>query len=164
MFILRSSYKNTLFLLLLFFFLNGVFARHFVKDIFRRTEVWFVAHFDKFFRFFWTFFCHFRFRGVYARKGDPMEHVGSNKQRKWVVDSQKCSVFSLKSLLTYEICVNSCTLDFHFFAQIALKQRIDFKHCLSSAGITCKSFFPFEKIVRFQLHWKLIAPVYQVDN
>ena len=30
---------------------------------------------------------------------------------------------------------------FSFYAQIALKQRIDFKHCLSSAGITRKSFF-----------------------
>ena len=30
---------------------------------------------------------------------------------------------------------------FSFYAQIALKQRIDSKHCLSSAGITRKSFF-----------------------
>ena len=79
-----------------------------------------------------------------------MEHVGSDKQRKWGVDSQKCSVFSPEKLVHFWNLCKFRDFWFSFYAQIALKQRIDSKHCLSNGGITRKSIF-CRKIVKFQL-------------
>ena len=78
-----------------------------------------------------------------------MEHVGSDEQRKWGVDSQKCC-FSPENLVHFWNLCNFRDFWFSFYDQIALKQLIDSKNCMSNGGVTCNSIF-FRKIVRFQL-------------
>ena len=43
-----------------------------------------------------------------------MEHLGSDKPRKWGVDSQECSVFTQENWFTFQIFVISGTFGFQF--------------------------------------------------
>ena len=77
-----------------------------------------------------------------------MEHLGSDKPRKWGVDIPKMFSFSPGELVHFSNLCNFRDFWFSIYAQIALKQRIDSRYCLSNGGMTRKSFF-FEKLSDF---------------